>query len=181
MLDAGRATSIATAAHELRRPLLDSPAACSLPALLDDARSRMMAPLSRGIEGLGMLVVESRRDGAFDGQDLLAMTALADHAATALQTARQFDLVRRERWPGRSDHPHDGRWAAHARPRRPGGCDGRCAAERLTGWPVSHGAGRAICEVLGCRDGKSCNSTCHLLGALSEGLAFHDDHWVIDT
>ena len=180
MLDAGRATSITTAAHELRRPLLDSPAACSLPALLDDARSRMMAPLSRGIEGLGILVVESRRDGAFDGQDLLAMTALADHAATALETARQFDLVRRER--GRADRiihtMADGLLTL--------GRDGRVdvmndAAERLTGRPVSHGAGRAICEVLGCRDGKSCNSTCHLLGALSEGQAFHDDHWVIRT
>lgn len=177
ILDADRAMAMAKAAGMYRSPLLDPPPDLSFPPLSEDSQSRMVIPLLRESEELGIVVVESLIADAFDGQDLLAMAALGDHAVTALETARQFDQIRRER--SRADliisTMADGLLSL--------GPDGQvmvmnAAAETLTGWSANRGVGRLICEVLECRGSNNCGDNCRLRTALRDGQALHENHWI---
>ena len=168
---------MAKAAGLYRGPLLNPQPDLSLPPLLENGQSRMTIPLLRGSEELGIIIVESPIAGAFDGQDLLAMTALADHAVTALETARQFDQIRQER--SRADliirTMADGLMSLDP--------DGQvmvmnAAAETLTGWPANRGVGRPICEVLECRGSNNCGDNCRLRTALRDRQALHEDRWI---
>ena len=148
-LRAETAAEIAATTAELRGPALDPSSAGRPTDLLADTRTRLVAPIRRGDEVLGVIVAESRRAGAFDGQDLLAVAVLADRVAGALETTRLSDGVRRER--GRADQiihtMADGLLTLDA--------GGRVevlnmAAEALTGWSAARAAGQLVCDVLGC-------------------------------
>ena len=144
-LDASRASAIATTAREMRYATLEPAAALALSA----GRSRLAAPLRRGTDLLGVIVAESAQEGAFDGQDLLAVAALADHATIALENARLFAQVQgeRERAGQIIGHMADGLLTLDGAGRvlalNP-------AAEQLTGWRSQEAAGRHASEVLGC-------------------------------
>lgn len=144
-LAARRPAELAAAARDLRGPTL-APA----PALaLAGGRGRLAAALRRGDECLGVLIAEAGRENAFDGQDLLAVAALADHAAIALENTRllaraQAEHRRAEQVIG---HMADGLLALDP--------EGRVtalnpAAEALTGWRPAEAVGRPACQVLGC-------------------------------
>ena len=172
------AAEIAATGSDLRRPALDPSPPCLPSDLLADASARLVAPIRRGDEGLGVIVAESRRAGAFDGQDLLAVAVLADRAAAALETTRLSDGVRWER--GRADQiihtMADGLLTLDA--------DGRVemvnlAAEALTGWPADRAAGQLVCDVLGCAGKGSCGATCRLKAAQRDRQTLHDERWLI--
>ena len=177
-LDDDAAAAIAETGAALRRPALDPSPPCLAADLLADARARLVAPIRRGDEGLGVIVAESHKADAFDGQDLLAVAVLADRAAAALETTRLSDGVRWER--GRADQiihtMADGLLTLDA--------DGRVevvnmAAEALTGWPAARAAGQLVCDVLGCAVKGSCGGTCGLMAAQRDQQTLHDERWLI--
>jgi two-component system phosphate regulon sensor histidine kinase PhoR len=125
-------------------------------------------------------MAESGWTGAFDGQDLLAVAALADNAGAALDNCRLFGDITRER--GRLDRiirtMADGLLSLDAARRV---LSINPAAEALTGWSASQAAGRLACDVLGCRGGAACEGDCLLARALASGQAVRQDHFTAYT
>jgi len=166
------------AAFALERAVLSPPPEAELAPLLQDARSTLVVPIRRYDRNYGAIAVESPRDEAFDGQDLLGLVALASHAATALENARLFADVRRER--EKSDliveTMADGLLTVAS--------DGRVeslnpAALALLGTSATESAGGSICELLGCVRGPACRPTCRLLQSIAEPQVFREDRWTV--
>ena len=64
--------------------------------LLQDSRSVVCIPLKYGDTLLGLLNVESRKEGAFEPQDVLLLNTLADLLATALHNALVFQKMQQQ-------------------------------------------------------------------------------------
>jgi two-component system, OmpR family, phosphate regulon sensor histidine kinase PhoR len=164
----------------LERAILSPPAEFDLPRLLPDAKSRLIAPIRRDAQNYGAVAVESPRAGAFDAQDLLGLAVLASHAATALENARLFAEVRRERQKSELivETMADGLLTVTS--------DGRVvslnpAAEALLGEGKSLSAGGNMCDMLGCRREADCRPTCRLLQSIAHAMLFREDQWTIRT
>ncbi|MBZ5566966.1 MAG: diguanylate cyclase [Acidobacteriia bacterium] len=67
-----------------------------LASILPDARSVLCLPLTYGESLLGVLNVESRREKAFAGQEVLILRTLADLLATALHNAFVFQKLQQQ-------------------------------------------------------------------------------------
>jgi PAS domain S-box-containing protein len=168
------------AALSLERAVLNPTLEAELPPLLPDARSRLAAPIRRGDRNLGAIVVESPRVEAFDGQDLVGLAALASHAATALENARLFADVYRERQ--KSDliveTMADGLLTVAP--------DGRVlslnpAAYAMLGVHAAEPAGANLCDVLGCGRDPACRPKCRLQQAIAQSQGYRDDQWTVRT
>ncbi len=64
-------------------------------AELPQTRSEMAAPLRLGDTMIGALDVQSTEEAAFGGEDIAALTALADQIAIAIENARLFQQAQR--------------------------------------------------------------------------------------
>jgi two-component system phosphate regulon sensor histidine kinase PhoR len=166
------------AAFALERAVFGPQAEGMPPSLLPDAHSRLVVPIRRDDRNYGAIAVESARDEAFDGQDLLGLATLAGHAATALENTRLLADVRRERQ--KSDliveTMADGLLTV--------GMDGRVvsvnpAAQALLGERAAAPAGEELCIVLGCSRGPACRETCRLLQAIAQPQVYREDQWTI--
>ena len=71
----------------------DAPSAANEIILRAGYRARLMAPLSRGEEIVGMLVVRRRRPGAFPQNTVDLITTFAAQSAVAIENARLFKNV----------------------------------------------------------------------------------------
>jgi diguanylate cyclase (GGDEF)-like protein len=67
-----------------------------LQGVLSDARAVLCIPITYGESLMGVLNVESRREGAFTPQDKLIMSTLADLLATALHNAFVFQKLQQQ-------------------------------------------------------------------------------------
>ena len=175
-LDETSVQALIRAAAALQRPALDPGPDLPVASVLPGARARLVAPIRRRERAFGVIVAESRRAGAFDGQDLLALAALADHTATALDNTRLFGEITHER--GRLDRiirtMADGLLSLDAERRV---LSINPAAEALTGWPARQAVGRPACDVLGCRRGEACEGDCPLARALAAGQVVRQDRF----
>ena len=179
-LDETAVQALIRAAAAIQRPVLDPGPDLRLPSVIPGARARLVAPIHRRERAFGLIVAESRRAGAFDGQDLLALAALADHTAIALDNTRLFGETTRER--GRLDRiirtMADGLLSLDAQGRV---LSINPAAETLTGWSARQAVGRRACDVLGCRQGAACDSDCPLARVLTAGQVVRQDRFLAHT
>jgi PAS domain S-box-containing protein len=165
-------------ARRQERPLLDPPAAALDPGLLPDSVSRLLVPIRRSGQTLGVVVVGSSRPHAFSGTDAQVLVSLADHTAIALENARLFEEIRRERQ--RADQiiqtMTDGLLTVDAETHI---MTANPAAQALTGWPAEDLRGRSVCDVLGCGLPAGEGRNCFLMAALDEQRVIHEDRWTI--
>lgn len=151
------------------------------PTLLASPASRVSAPIRRGERTLGLMVLESSHSRAFDEPDRRVLSALIDHAAIALENARLFQEVVKERRratlivesvaEGLFTTDTDRRILTFNR-----------AAEELSGWEAEDAVGQCCCDVLRCAGGAStCETDCPLHEALTENRAVHTERRVIHT
>jgi NtrC-family two-component system sensor histidine kinase KinB len=145
------------------------------PPLLGGASSLMYAPIRRSGQTLGIVAAESRRPHSFEPQDLEAMAALADHAAIALENARLFTEVQRQRERANQiiETMTDGLITANR--------DGRIvtinpAAEALIGCGTEEVVGLTLCEVLDCADAES-EGSCRFDAAIRANKIITLDRW----
>jgi PAS domain S-box-containing protein len=156
--------------------LLTQPYDLSLPALSDEACSRLLAPIRWSGETLGMVMLESDAQRKFDRQDLAAVGALTDHAAIALENARLFSEVQLERQRARQiiETMTDGLLTANE--------DGTIAtvnpaAETLIGQRAAEVMGQPLCDVLESGTDEAGQVTCRLSAAIREGQIMHLERW----
>ncbi len=64
-------------------------------AAIDGIRSILAVPMFKGEELLGGIVLWRREPGAFSSRDVALLSALADHAAVAIENARLYEEARR--------------------------------------------------------------------------------------
>jgi PAS domain S-box-containing protein len=179
-LDEVSVQALVRAAAAIQRPALDSGPDLPVASVLPGARARLVAPIRRRERAFGVIVTESRRVGAFDGQDLLALAALADHTATALDNTRLFAEIAHER--GRLDRiirtMADGLLSLDAQKRV---LSINPAAEALTGWSAQQAVGQPACDLLGCRQDEACQDDCPLARALTAGQVVRQDRFLAYT
>jgi PAS domain S-box-containing protein len=150
-----------------------------IPPLLPLAQSRLLAPIKRAGKSLGHLMVEAIDAQAFGETDLNVLAILTDDAAIALENARLFREIRREkeRVSLIIRSVADGLFTTDQ--------DRRIltmnpAAEQLTGWEAQESAGRYCWEVLRCLDVENgCQRRCPLLQAMQKGTFVYDEKMVI--
>jgi two-component system sensor histidine kinase/response regulator len=65
--------------------------------LLPDTRSEMALPLKVGVQVLGVLYVQSTQETAFSEEDVAVLQTLADQLAIAIENARLYQEIRREK------------------------------------------------------------------------------------
>jgi PAS domain S-box-containing protein len=169
---------LVTAAFQ--RPAQDPGPDLPAAGLFPGTQARLVAPIRRRERTFGILVAESRHAAAFDGQDLLALAALADQAATALENTRLFGEIARER--GRLDRiirtMADGLLTLDAERRI---LSVNPAAEALTGRPAQEAVGQHACAVLGCRLEGACDAGCPLARAAGAGQVVRQDRFLART
>jgi PAS domain S-box-containing protein len=148
------------------------------PPLLSGAASLLYAPIRRSGQTMGLVATESRRPHSFEAQDLEAITALADHAAIALENARLFIEVQRERQRAGQiiETMTDGLLTANR--------EGRIvtinpAAEALIGRLAEEVVGLTLCEVLDCADEEAGGEGCRFNAAIRENATITQDRWPI--
>ena len=167
-MDESRAPLLVARARELERAAILSSDESSFPPLLPQASSRLLAPIKRENETLGMVIVESSSPRIFKEASRHVLTILADHAAIALENARLFQesQMEKQRVSLIIHSIADGLFTTdatgHILTLNP-------AAERLTGWSAEESVGRLCCEVLGCHSSEEADADhCQLLQALSQ-------------
>lgn len=67
-----------------------------IPAFLTETRSELDLPLEYHDKLIGVVNIQSREPHAFDKHDVMAMEALANHIATAIENARLYEEARRQ-------------------------------------------------------------------------------------
>ncbi len=67
-----------------------------IPVYLPDTQSELDLPLEYHDKIIGVLNIQSRELHAFDEHDVMAMDALANHIATAIENARLYEEARRQ-------------------------------------------------------------------------------------
>ena len=146
-------------------PQLDLDGSVPLPSLLPAVSSRLIVPVRRQGQTLGVVVVESTMPCAFGEVTLRTLGGLADHAAVALDNARLFDRILREKRKSEqivrtiTDALFTTDDTGHVTSFNP-------AAALLTGWGEEEALGHGVCDVLGCRDDGVCSQHCGLIAAL---------------
>ncbi len=159
-------------------PQLDLDGSAPLPSLLPEVNSRLIVPVRRQGHTLGVVVVESATPCAFGEVTLRTLTGLADHAAVALDNARLFDRILREKRKSEqivrtiTDALFTTDDTGHVTSFNP-------AAALLTGWGEEEALGHDVCDVLGCRNDGLCSQHCGLKAALGAQALVFDDHWTI--
>jgi PAS domain S-box-containing protein len=160
------------------RALLDPPEADAVAALLPAAASRLLVPIRRGGQALGVVLTGSSSPRAFSGADSQVLVSLADHSAIALENARLFEEIRRERQ--RADQiietMADGLLTVNAQGQI---MAANPAAQELTGWHVEELRGHPVCDVLGCGHPEDEGQSCILMAALAEHRVIHEDRWTV--
>ncbi len=139
---------------------------------------RLLVPIRHGARSLGGLFVEVLRVSEIDDQDSQALTALAEHAATALANAHLFASVQSEREKSEQivRTMSDGllrldadRQIASANP----------AAATLLGARERELKGDSICRALACETLSQCNAACPLQKLFGSGEAFDNHRWTL--
>ena len=159
-------------------PQLDLDGSVPLPSLLPVVSSRLIVPVRRHGQTLGVVVVESATPRVFGEVILRTLGGLADHAAVALDNARLFDRILREKRKSEqivrtiTDALFTTDDTGHITSFNP-------AAALLTGWGEEEALGHGVCDVLGCRDDGDCSQHCRLIAALQAPAPVIDDHWTI--
>jgi PAS domain S-box-containing protein len=151
---------------ELEQTEVLSTAESSIPSLLPQSGSRLIVPIKRAEQTFGLVVVESSSARIFKEASRHVLSTLVDHAAVALENARLFQDIQRERERvGLIIHSiTDGLFTTDSY-----GCilTFNRAAERLTGWTAGESIGRLCCEVFGCQNGElTSDHDCVLLQAV---------------
>lgn len=148
------------------------------PGIPTASRQRWVAPIRRGHESLGVLVVERSVQRPGEEASLQALSSLASHAAIALDNVRLFRQIEAEREKARLivETVADGLLATDS--------SGRVislnpAAERLTGWSTREASGQPICQILSCPNGTAGHEPCRLCRCLRGEESLYDDQWVI--
>ncbi len=164
-VDSEAATALLTGGARLRFPGAESPA-IGTPALLVKRASRLQASIRRGGDVRGTIIVESERPDAFSAQDALAIAALADHAAIALENQRLFAEIQQER--RKADQViHDMGDGLMVLDRQTRVVALNPAAQALIG-RSGIAAGQPVCEIL-CGEGDpECRTGCELFVALNK-------------
>jgi PAS domain S-box-containing protein len=137
---------------------------------------RLLVPIRLGERFLGCMSVERSQAEPFEIVTLYALNSLTEHTATALENARLFEDIRREKQ--RSEHiiqrAADGLFTVdcqmHILLFNP-------AAEELTGWSAKDVRGRSCTEVLNCID--ACDNQCPLREAMETQKVVQNKRLVI--
>lgn len=148
------------------------------PDIAPSSRQRWVAPIRRGQESIGVLLVERSHRHPGEEASLQALSSLASHAAIALDNVRLFRQIEAEREKARLivETVADGLLATDSAGRV---ISLNPAAERLTGWSTREASGQPICQILACPNGTSGQEPCRLCRCLSGEEQVHDDQWVI--
>lgn len=175
--DAAPDPNLVDQARELGHAAILNTSESSIPPLLPQANSRLIAPIKREKATMGLIVVESSSPKIFKEASRHVLTILADHAANALENARLFQEIQKEeqRVSLIIKSMADGLFTTD-----PSGkiITFNPAAERLTGWSAADAAGRDCCEVLGCNQNHGPDD-CPLKNALEEGEPADYDRFVM--
>ena len=178
-MDEARAPLLVARARELERAAILTTDEWSIPPLLPQASSRLLAPIKRENQTLGMVIVESSSPRIFKEASRHVLTILADHAAIALENARLFQesQMEKQRVSLIIHSIADGLFTTdatgHILTINP-------AAERLTGWSAEESAGCLCCEVLGCHGSEEADlDHCQLLQALSQQHGISIEKYII--
>jgi diguanylate cyclase (GGDEF)-like protein len=88
--------TLAGRAFATHQPVLENHLASGgeLPPMCEQARSELALPLVALGTAVGVLVLDSTREGAFDSLDMAPLESVADICAGAIQNARYFEQVR---------------------------------------------------------------------------------------
>jgi PAS domain S-box-containing protein len=177
-METSRAPQLVAKARELQRATILSTSESSIPPLLPQASSRLIAPIKRENQTLGLIVVESSNPSIFKEASRHVLTILADHAANALENARLFEEMQKEeqRVSLIIESMADGLFTTD-----PAGTiiTFNPAAERLTGWAAEDATGRNYCEILGCELSSGSQESLGVDEALEEAQPHSFDRYVL--
>jgi PAS domain S-box-containing protein len=178
-VDEARAPLLVAQARELERAAILTSDETSIPPLLPQANSRLLAPIKRENQTLGIVIVESSSPRIFKEASRHVLTILADHAAIALENARLFQESQMEKQRvsliihSIADGLFTTDGTGHILTFNP-------AAEQLTGWSSEETVGRVCCEVLGCHNLEEADANhCQLLQALSQQRGTYIERYII--
>lgn len=177
--DAPRDTPVVARVQEFERATILSSEEGNVPKLLPQVSSRLLAPVRRENQTLGLVIVESTSPRIFKEASRHVLTILADHAAIALENARLFQQIQMEqqRVSLIINSIEDGLMTTDIQGRV---MTFNPAAEKLTGWPVAESAGRLCCDVFGCQhEQNDPGQTCTLLQALKQKKVLLEDKFMI--
>lgn len=138
-----------------------------LPMLFPNSQSQMLSFIRHGEDTLGLVVVESQRNEAFDQTTQWVLNLLLDYAAISLANARLFQEIQKEKQHaamviesvtnGLLTTDRDGRIVS-ANP----------AAEEQTGWKAAEMLGMHICKIFGLE----ADNEKKIRQAITEGLEY---------
>lgn len=177
-MDANRAPLLAEKARELERTITLPLDASGIPPLLPQASSRLLAPIKRENQTLGLVIVESSSPRIFKEASRHVLTILADHAAIALENARLFQEIQMEQQRvsliihSIADGLFTTDFNGIIKTFNP-------AAEKLTGWPAGEVIGHRSCEVFGCPNWDAPDHECSMVLALKQQMGADEDKYVI--
>lgn len=162
----------------LALPQIERGADTSWPSLLPEASMRLSVPLRRRNRTLGVIWVEVVQPHASAEEVLGTLASLADHAVVALDNARLFGEILREK--RKSDqivrNIADAVFTVDGKGQITSFNPAACA---LTGWRAEEAFGHRVCDVLGCcADGEDA-ARCALLTALHQRTQVLDERWTI--
>jgi PAS domain S-box-containing protein len=178
-LEIDRPAMLSAKAWELERATILPSFESTIPQLLPQSQSRLLAPIRREGKTLGLVIVERSLPRAFSEASLHLLTTLTDHTAIALENARLFQEIQREKnrisliihsiADGLLTTGHDG-LILSLNP----------AAEQLTGWRAEETVGHSCCEVFGCTEERGAHTDdCPVMQALKEKKIVYDERRVI--
>lgn len=150
----------------------------TVPTLLDNVSSRLVAPIRRADTTVGVIIVESKRRHAFEHAIVQAVNSLTDHVMTALENARLFREIKREEErvnliiSSIADGIFTTDTQGYILTFNP-------AAAALTGWPATEAQGQSFCDLVGCNHGDSGDDTCPLTAAIQSEETIRNQKWII--
>lgn len=171
-------TVVAAAKTVERATLYYADLTSTVPSLLNEVSSRLVAPIRRGHKTVGVIVVESTRWHAFEHAIVQAVNSLTDHVMTALENARLFREIKREeeRVNLIISSITDGIFTTDTQGRI---VTFNPAAATLTGWSPSDAQGRTFCDLVGCDNDESSAGTCPVERAIQSNETTRDQKKVI--